>query len=78
MSVALRCNEIDLDHLKPGQRLCPILRASCIWSGGGSVGVSLKAVKILIAHEAETISNSEEDEIFAFHCKWSDLSESLS
>ena len=42
-----------MSNLKAGQRVVPILKASCIWSGGGSVGVSLKAVRIMIVEEAE-------------------------
>ena len=46
-------DELIMNDLKAGQRIVPILKASCIWSGGGSVGVSLKAVRIMIVEEAE-------------------------
>ena len=59
-------NPLSIDDLKTGQRLCPILKATCIWSGGGSVGVSLKAVKIMVAKEAEPIAKEDEDVEFCF------------
>jgi len=45
--------ELTLNDLKAGQRIVPILKASCLWSGGGSVGVSLKAVRVMIVEQAE-------------------------
>ena len=54
---------LTLGDLKAGQRIIPILKASCLWSGGGSVGVSLKAVRIMVTQEEHI---DEEDVDFAF------------